>query len=143
MDLGMLSNKIINILRVNKFKSPIMQKVLSEYNNEDWKKYKQCTSNNLYRNKVISNDFFDMFVITWKTGAITDIHKHNKGCWYKILEGCVIENVYNPKIFPYQYTNSYIREKNNVIYIDDNLRYHSVSNTIVNKYISTLHIYEK
>ena len=69
--------------------------IISNYNSNDWEKYK--TDTNYYTKKVIyKNKDFEVILISWEKNVITPIHSHpENGCILKVLEGQLEEDYYN------------------------------------------------
>ncbi len=75
--------------------------LLKDYNSNDWNeivknvKIDDCNCNKYHKLLVLSNDIVDVFLIVWFAGAKSPIHDHpNGGCVVKILQGMLIEKVY-------------------------------------------------
>ncbi len=80
------------------------------------------------RHVLISNKFFELILIHWKPGKVSEIHGHSgKSCLFKVLYGRLEEVFYSPD------KNSNIlgctsHRNGSISYIDDNMAYHQVSN---------------
>ena len=49
-----------------------------------------------YKYKIYSSELFDIFIIDWKKTSCSRIHDHpKKGCIMKILDGYLIEEIYD------------------------------------------------
>jgi hypothetical protein len=108
---------------------------LDNYNIIDYEKYIHFVNKTYNRNTVFSNDSFEIILISWSAGAITNIHNHPKnGCLLTILQGQLIEDLHlvNNTIK----TNILITKSDS--YLDDSIGTHiiySPVNTV------SLHIY--
>ena len=84
-----LENNIKNIL-----------KILQDYKGDDWKLYQNNNIKTDYiRNKVYSNKYFEIILISWGPNSKSKIHDHSKnGCAFKVLQGELVEYLYNKKL---------------------------------------------
>ena len=72
-----------------------IKQILFKYTKLDYKKYISYNNQTYKKNIIFSNDKFDLILICWKNGQETKIHDHpQKCCFFKILEGCLIEENY-------------------------------------------------
>lgn len=111
--------------------------ILSSYNSNDWKHYISFDKQDYKKNLVYRDNNFEMFVVCWLPNQETKIHNHPEGgCLLKILEGNMIEELYDK--------NFVLQEKNNLVmsdvrYIDDSIGIHKMKNNKENTI--SLHIY--
>jgi cysteine dioxygenase len=129
-------NRIIKSLVTNK-KLLENKNILSSYNSNDWKHYISFDKQDYKKNLVYRDNNFEMFVVCWLPNQETKIHNHPEGgCLLKILEGNMIEELYDK--------NFVLQEKNNLVmsdvrYIDDSIGIHKMKNNKENTI--SLHIY--
>jgi hypothetical protein len=92
------------------------------------------------RQVLISNDLFEVVLIHWKPGKVSEIHGHARGgCLFKLLHGKLDEIRYTPEESPKLLaTTSYLN--GSLAYIDDQIAYHQVGNPYGSSAIS-LHVY--
>lgn len=91
--MNKLIKNIINIFPTKNIKN--IYPIIFNYNSNDWIKYKKNT--NYYTKKIIfQNEHFEVVLISWHKNISTKIHSHPKyGCLLKVLNGQLIETVYN------------------------------------------------
>ena len=112
--------------------------ILLYYSGEDWNNYVEISSSKYLKKLVCKTDNYDMYIITWDKNQVSPIHDHSlNGCVYKILEGNIIENIYD-KDLKLNCTN--IVNKNNCGCICNDIGYHSMNNDYDNICVS-LHVY--
>ena len=76
--------------------------------------------------------------ITWNKNQETKIHNHAKnGCFLKILEGSLVENVFN--FDNLNKSGTKILRKGDISYMDDSIGLHSVKN--LDDISVSIHIY--
>ena len=123
-----LENNIKNIL-----------KILQDYKGDDWKLYQNNNIKTDYiRNKVYSNKYFEIILISWGPNSKSKIHDHSKnGCAFKVLQGELVEYLYNKKL---DLINNKNYLKNDISYIDNNIGYHKIINNTKN-IVHSIHIY--
>jgi predicted metal-dependent enzyme (double-stranded beta helix superfamily) len=140
MTIKKLINEIQNQLLSNpNFKDENIKKIIENYDNIDWKEYVKIDKNTHYKNQLFKNEFFEIFVITWNIDQKVNIHNHSKnGCWLKLLQGILQENIYNHNDL--SLINNKILIKDNISFIDDKIGFHSIKN-IGNEIATSLHIY--
>jgi len=103
---------------------------------------KQFIKNPETRHVLVSNDLFELVLIHWKPGKVSDIHGHpGGGCLFKLLQGKLEEVRYTPEKSPNLLATSSLR-KGSMAYIDDSIAYHQVGNPYGSSAIS-LHAYLK
>lgn len=92
-----------------------------------------------YRRKVIYiDDDIEIIVIGWDKGQSSAIHDHpENGCIYRIIEGEMVERLYNKDIVEEQ---TKILKKGEIGNMMDNQRYHKMENR-TNERASSIHIY--
>ena len=111
--------------------------ILSSYNSTDWKQYVSFNKENYKKNLVYRDNNFEMFVVCWLPYQETKIHNHLEGgCLLKIIEGNMIEELYDNKFILQENNNL---EKNTIRYIDDSIGIHKMKTNEENTI--SLHIY--
>ena len=117
---------------------------IQSYCTDDWKNYiskdnKKNKKIGFYYRYLVYQDYdFDIYVIEWTKNSYADIHDHpDNGCLLKVLEGELLEKNYDKKL---KLIDSETIKKDDVNYIQNNLRYHSIQNTFDGTSYS-LHIY--
>tara|TARA_B110001469_G_scaffold73793_1_gene69994 strand:+ start:4874 stop:5272 length:399 start_codon:yes stop_codon:yes gene_type:complete len=129
-------NRIIKSLVTNR-NLLVKKNILNYYNSTDWKQYISFDKQDYKKNLVYRDNNFEMFVVCWLPNQETKIHNHPEGgCLLKILEGNMIEELYDK--------NFVLQEKNNLVmsdvrYIDDSIGIHKMKNNKENTI--SLHIY--
>jgi cysteine dioxygenase len=98
---------------------------------------------NYKRNKIASGDWYDLWVICWKSGQSSPIHDHkDSSCAFRVIEGLATEQVYRLTDTPgmvcldgqKQYgTGSVVRAYHGDI--------HRISNDVEETSMVTVHIY--
>ena len=122
----------------NKLKELIPFLESYKYDNEEMYKYYNFEKGKYTRNLIYKNDKFDIFLIVWDKGSNAPIHDHAmNGCIYKILEGEIIETLYDNNV---SFIGSNTLNKNDIGYIDNSIGYHSIINKTQFPAIS-MHIY--
>jgi cysteine dioxygenase len=108
----------------------------------DDKQIKGFLKNRETRHVLASNDHFELVLIHWKPGKVSDIHGHpGGGCVFKLLHGKLEEVRYSTGKSPrLQSTNSL--RTGSMTYIDDSIAFHQVGNPYGSSAIS-LHAYIK
>lgn len=136
MDLEKLISELKIYLNNNKsLKNAIY--LLNNFDLDQIKPYSNFQETGYKRNLVFKCDLFEIFLICWSPNAISAIHDHScNGCLMKILEGCLEEEIYNKDLSKNQ---NYIRNKDDIQYIDNSLGYHKIRNN--NKDTISIHIY--
>ena len=129
-------NRIIRSLVSNR-NLLVNKNILSSYNSTDWKQYISFDKQDYKKNLVYRDNNFEMFVVCWLPNQETKIHNHPEGgCLLKILEGNIIEELYD-KNFVLQENNNLVMS--DVRYIDDSIGIHKMKNNEENTI--SLHIY--
>ena len=89
--------------------------ILKEYNDDDWKNYVKTDDNKYCRNKIFENENFEILIISWNKNQNAPIHDHScNGCWLKVLQGELIENIYESESLSLYKSN--IIKTNDLIY---------------------------
>lgn len=79
------------------------------------------------RTKLHETLNYEIILISWAPGAKSHIHNHPvNGCIYKILDGILIEETYDPKTI--ELTNLITLLPNDIGYIDNTICYHKIYN---------------
>ena len=127
----------INLKLENNVKNII--KILEDYKGNDWKLYQNNNIKKDYiRNKIYSNKYFEIILISWSPYSKSEIHDHSKnGCAFKVLQGELVEYLYNKKL---DLINNKNYLKNDISYIDNNMGYHKIINNTKN-IVHSIHIY--
>ena len=71
--------------------------LLQQYCGNDWVQYIAHINEELQYTKILidSNEQFELYVIIWKPFCSSQIHDHpEQGCVMKIVQGCLIEDIY-------------------------------------------------
>ena len=122
--------------------------ILNNYNALDWEQYKyekneknitDSDNINYHKNLVFSNDYCDIYIITWLTTSVIHDHAEN-GCIFKILHGKLSEEKYKKKNGYLEFVNSRILKINDSGYIDNRIGYHKMAN-IQSQPSYSIHIY--
>ena len=123
-----------NILNINKYKTIFENKEIIEINKLNYSKIKLCDS---YINKKF-NYKLELYLIKWNPKSNSNIHSHlYHGCVMKILEGCLIESIYNKDIILKQNNNYKCHDTG---FINNDIGYHKIFNN-TNNYSYSLHLY--
>ena len=113
--------------------------ILNNYNDTDWEQYKykyeknekNITNSdkfiNYHKNMVFSNDYCDIYIITWFTKSVIHDHAEN-GCIFKVLHGKLSEEKYKKDNGYLEFVNSRILKTNDSGYIDNRIGYHKMIN---------------
>jgi cysteine dioxygenase len=113
--------------------------ILKEYNDDDWKEYMKTDDNKYCRNKIFENENFEIFIISWNKNQNAPIHDHSyNGCWLKVLQGELTENIYETDSLSLYKSNSI--KTNDISFMKNNIGYHSITNKSDETAI-TIHIY--
>ena len=112
--------------------------ILDNYKGFDW-----CwkTSHNFegeyYKRLIFKNDFFDIYVITWKPRAHIDYHDHSEnGCIFKILHGSLEETKKKYE----KITEPIECKEKTTYYIDNDIGLHSIKNNS-DMFTYSIHVY--
>jgi len=118
--------------------------ILQTYSNNDWRRYIDPNIGlNVYsKTKVYEDNMINMYVATWKPGYISTIHSHNPvGCWYRILQGELVERQYDPDtLFLSRFS---VLNNPDTMYINDSIAFHSVENRDDINSAASIHVYPK
>ena len=113
--------------------------ILKEYNDDDWKFYVKTDDNRYCRNKIFDNENFEIFIISWNKNQNAPIHDHScNGCWLKVLQGELIENIYDVDSLTLNKSSSI--KTNDTSFMKNNIGYHSITNNSAETAV-TIHIY--
>ena len=127
--------KMIDNIKKN-FKNS--EKYLNNYFETDYKKYIILNEFKYNRERIYIDDEIEVFIITWNKNQETKIHNHAKnGCFLKILEGSLVENVFN--FDNLNKSGTKILRKGDISYMDDSIGLHSVKN--LDDISVSIHIY--
>jgi predicted metal-dependent enzyme (double-stranded beta helix superfamily) len=119
------------------------KKYLDSYTGNDWKDYVRHDPNNLYtRTKVLEEEEFDIYVLTWNPESKSKIHNHPEfGCLMRVMQGNLTECRYtleNKTLKPISYITA--NNKTPTTYIHDSIGYHEIGNNSSEPGVS-IHIY--
>tara|TARA_Y100000991_G_scaffold207558_1_gene185744 strand:+ start:446 stop:913 length:468 start_codon:yes stop_codon:yes gene_type:complete len=115
-----------------------VKNILLSYSGSDWENYVELSSTKYLKKNICQTELYDMYVITWDKNQVSPIHDHSsKGCVYKILEGKIVESIYD-KNLNFRFKN--IVQKNDCGCICNDIGYHSMNNSHDDICVS-LHIY--
>lgn len=122
-------------------KSKDYNKLLKNYNEDDWKKFVEFSDYGYNSIKLYEDENVFLKLICWKKGQTTDTHNHPNyhSCDFKILKGELIENVFNKNLL---LIDSNVYRSGDVGDIEVRNRYHIVYNESLENAVS-LHIYHK
>lgn len=86
-----ITNEICNGIPLQNLTS-----TFATYIGHDWKKYIVDDKNIPYSKKcAFQNEYIEIIIISWGKNKHSKIHDHpSGGCLLKIMEGCLVENVY-------------------------------------------------
>ena len=127
--------KMIDNIKKN-FKNS--EKYLNNYFETDYKKYIILIEFKFNRERIYIDDEIEVFIITWNKNQETKIHNHAKnGCFLKILEGSLVENVFN--FDNLNKSGTKILRKGDISYMDDSIGLHSIKN--LDDISVSIHIY--
>ena len=127
------------VIEINKIDFINVDKILIKYNGEDWIKYIQIDNNYYFKNKIFGNNNFEIYIITWNKNQNAPIHDHScNGCWLKVLQGELNENIYESESLSLYKSNTI--KTNDISFMKNNIGYHSITNNSDETAV-TLHIY--
>lgn len=135
-----LDNLIDEIYKI-KFTNVIeLKKLLEKYSENDYKTYIKMSNKDYCRNTVYIDleKNYEILILTWPPNCKSKIHNHpHNGCLLKVLQGSLIENIYNKdlKIIKTNYINI-----NDIGYMDDSIGLHEIINNS-NEIAVSIHIY--
>lgn len=137
MNLQGLIDNLNNNLSENK-KLVHLKYYLESYSGNEWINKISFDKNKKYtRNLLYCNNRYEIYVLCWNENISSNIHNHPKnGCLMKIMDGDLINEVYNKKLDIISNENL---KKGDVSYIDDDIGYHKIINK--NMKSISLHIY--
>lgn len=110
---------------------------INKYCGNDWTKYLSFKNfNNQIKLNDYSNSEFEMLLVYWTPNQYSKLYDHsNNGCIMKVLDGTIIENLYD---YNFSLQNSTQINKNYVSVINYHLGLHQM---YTQTYSITLHIY--
>ena len=112
-------------------------KYLEEYLGNDYKKYVCIDEMKYNRERIYIDDEIEVFIITWYKNQEAKVHDHSEnGCFLKILEGSLEENIFSKNDVKKRILN-----KGNISYMDNKIGLHSVKNNSDDKVCVSIHIY--
>jgi len=112
--------------------------ILNNYKDDDWKKFININENRYNRVKIFENENLDIYIITWNIKQKANIHDHSdNGCWLKVLEGQLIEKIYDNDL---KLMKTNILRENEISFMKNDIGYHSIINE-ENDIAASLHIY--
>ena len=128
--------ELIEYVKVD-FKNSI--KYLEEYLENDYKKYIHVNEMKYNRERIYIDDEIEVLIITWGKNQESKIHDHSEnGCFLKILEGSLEENVFSNDL---NSVKKRVLKKGNISYMDNKIGLHSVKNNSDDKVCVSIHIY--
>jgi len=138
------------IISNNNFNYNFILELLNNYKGSDWikiiKENNICNPdpklNGYFKKLLFKNSNFEMYLIIWFPNALTPIHNHpNNGCFVKMLDGYLIEDIYeNIGYQKAKFINSNLINKNDINYKESNFILHQIKNISSHNAVS-LHIY--
>lgn len=95
---------------------------------------------NTYEKQIVHrNEIYSMEVISWGSNSKSPIHNHAEyGCFMKVLNGSLKENLYNPEL---EFIKETRLEPQDVSYINNDIGIHSIENRNKLDMCYSLHIY--
>lgn len=133
-------NSIIEYIKLFGFHFSMVD-MLQKYCSEDYKKYICINTGHYSKTKVFENADFEIFVITWDKNQSSPIHDHSdNGCYMRILEGKLIEDIYDSQNFTKKIKSNELKS-GFVGYIHNNIGYHRIINPSTTEIAVSLHIY--
>lgn len=113
---------------------------------EDLARYMHFDPERNYTRNLIStdNETYTLLALCWNPGRESPIHDHPcEGCWMKVVSGTVTETRYAKNATNNKLEQIQVSEASapTVLYIDDNIGLHKVSNYSTDKLACTLHLY--
>jgi cysteine dioxygenase len=131
----MIDNLIEEIKNSKNFN---LHDILNNYKDDDWKKFININENRYNRVKIFENENLDIYIITWNIKQKANIHDHSdNGCWLKVLEGQLIEKIYDNDL---KLMKTNILRENEISFMKNDIGYHSIINE-ENDIAASLHIY--
>ena len=104
----------------------------------DYKKYVCVNEIKYNRERIYIDDQIEVFIITWNKNQETKVHDHSEnGCFLKILEGTLEENVFSNDL---NNVKKRLLKKGNISYMCNKIGLHSVKNNSDEICVS-IHIY--
>jgi len=122
---------------------------LNSYSGDDWHKFEFWDPHTYTRNLIYQDpqDRFALILLCWNISQMTPIHNHpNSQCFYKLLQGELIERTYNEpapgKKKRMEVVSEFKLDKiGGTGYIDDGMGIHMVENSLPSEGSVTLHLY--
>ena len=144
MILSNLITSTNNIIKTNNLKDINLNKIrdlYNKYDGKDWIKKVKYDKNKYTRNLVYRNELFQIILMCWPPKYKSAIHDHNNSeCFYKILKGSLIEEVYEIRNDKLIFSNKILLNNNQLGKINDDMGYHSVFNN-TDDFTVSLHLY--
>ena len=144
MALRNLINSLDSYILNEKYNQLILKKfVFNILKNTDFKiedKYKSFHLENSYSKEIVHrNNLYSLEILSWAPYSKSPIHNHAEyGCFMKVLNGSLKENLYNDNLVMFKETNY---NKNDVTYINNEMGIHSIENNNNSNMSYSLHIY--
>lgn len=113
--------------------------ILESYDGTDWIDFVEFRDDTYNKKKVLSNNLFEIIIISWKHAQASPIHDHSKGCLLKVLDGHIVEKIYLNIGNQPEYTTTNFFTTNDICFKNGNKVLHSISSPISNSV--SLHIY--
>ena len=141
MNIKDIIKKTDIIIRENKNTLIRLKELYENYKNNDWISYVKFNEHRYTRNLVYRNELFQIVLMCWPKKFTSSIHNHDKSeCLYKILDGNLIETIYQKTENKLIEMDKLVLNKNDVGTINDNKGIHKVFNPN-NNYCISLHLY--
>jgi cysteine dioxygenase len=119
-----------------------MTNILECYNGYDWREYINFCEDRYTRNKVLSNEIFEILIICWNNNQKSPIHDHpEKGCLLKILEGILVEKCFDIVDDVLTETTNNILIKDKISYQEGSFGLHEINNPQNDCCSISLHVY--
>ena len=134
-------NELLSNNKNNKNNISTLKSIVERYVGTDWNNYIKINKEKYNRSKVLSNKYFDIYIITWDKYQKSYIHDHSdNGCLYMVMLGNLTESIYKKDSSKLYLYDKQILNKNKCEYIHNDFGFHSINNNSDSISVS-LHIY--
>ena len=136
-------NSLSDLLSIlPKCKNKDFKRIVSylQISESDLAEFATWDSTSYTRNCIDRTDDYELLLLCWEEGQVTDIHCHGgEECWVYLAKGKLHEKRfnYNDEL---SFKNELIMEKEGLSYMNDELGYHSLHNIAKGRSMS-LHLY--
>jgi predicted metal-dependent enzyme (double-stranded beta helix superfamily) len=140
------SKDLLELIELIKTKNYDVGNLLTNYDGTDWIDITSNINrpdpmlNGYHKYLFFKNDEFELYLISWFPHAKSPIHNHpEKGCFVKILNGTLIEEVFlNKKEL--KFINKRNLDTNSIAYKSGDYVLHRIKNE-TNNVVKSIHIY--